>query len=520
MGKEVTKQKDILSKIKNTSEYKTAQQDKTILEGIFKKLNGSTLFINEPNEKLVWPNPKSNKTKLPSAKGKPPVYIQQYKLNKIYVGTIDIDKKLKSYNPKIIKKGVEIRVGMHPVQFIETGANEGLNAYQVTRLQELGSAAVFKRAINDNKTFNKPDDILNDKVLMKELKDIWAIYNQDNVDLSWIESFQKQTVALLKKVGRPEVHAYNREGGFMEYLEKKILPKHFKITKKDNWDPADIWLIRHEDKAREIIDDLVMRGGGDTPIFDLNAKMRAMFHNLPIPGSQGKDSDPAVFGISLKKIGSGDAEITFSNHTDDFFKSLDATEMTYLHTVCDLSVKDDKNGVRTLGTQDSKFVVENGVKETYSFQIKANDSKKLSGLKYEPTLKGASAARVGKATVDLVIDKMTNNYYRLKFDKTADHYPTTADKFRKEEAHYKTLIQALMNKTHVTTNVKTVEEAIDNIFTTFGTQPHVANNKLQQITWLNQILSLPKAKLDNFATDLVFISKKEGRRYGPFAKIY
>ena len=101
MGKEVTKQKDILSKIKNTSEYKTAQQDKAILEGIFKKLNGSTLFINEPNEKLVWPNPRSNKTKLPSAKGKPPVYIQQYKLNKIYVGAIDIDKKLKSYNKTV-----------------------------------------------------------------------------------------------------------------------------------------------------------------------------------------------------------------------------------------------------------------------------------------------------------------------------------------------------------------------------------------------------------------------------------
>ena len=66
--------------------------------------------------------------------------------------------------------------------------------------------------------------------------------------------------------------------------------------------------------------------------------------------------------------------------SDDFFKSLDATEMTYLHTVCDLSVKDDKNGVRTLGTQDSKFVVENGVKETYSFQIKAMILK-LSGLK-------------------------------------------------------------------------------------------------------------------------------------------
>ena len=66
----------------------------------------------------------------------------------------------------------------------------------------------------------------------------------------------------------------------------------------------------------------------------------------------------------------------------------------------------------------------------------------------------------------------------------------------------------------------TAEEAIDNIFTTFGTQPHVANSKLQQITWLNEILSLPKNKLNNFATDLVFIAKKEGTRYGPFAKIY
>ena len=51
-------------------------------------------------------------------------------------------------------------------------------------------------------------------------------------------------------------------------------------------------------------------------------------------------------------------------------------------------------------------------------------------------------------------------------------------------------------------------------------KPHVANNKLQQITWLSQVLSLSKVKLDNFSTDLVFISKKEGRRYGPFAKIY
>ena len=33
-------------------------------------------------------------------------------------------------------------------------------------------------------------------------------------------------------------------------LSEIISKKHFKKTKKDNWAPADYWLIRHEDKAR------------------------------------------------------------------------------------------------------------------------------------------------------------------------------------------------------------------------------------------------------------------------------
>ena len=64
------------------------------------------------------------------------------------------------------------------------------------------------------------------------------------------------------------------------------------------------------------------------------------------------------YGISLKKIGAGDARIELSNASQEFFTSLDQIHMTYLHTVCDLSIT-TKDGVRTLGTQDSKFVVEN-----------------------------------------------------------------------------------------------------------------------------------------------------------------
>ena len=135
-------------------------------------------------------------------------------------------------------------------------------------------------------------------------------------------------------------------------------------------------------------------------------------------------------------------------------------------------------------------------------------------------MKGATAARVGKATVELVVDKMSTPYYGKTFDKASSAYPQTAAEFEREESTYRTRISNVISKAHVTSNVKDVEEAIDNLYTTFGTQPHVANSKLQQITWLDQILSLPKKKLDSFATDMVFIAKKEGTRYGPFAKIF
>ena len=43
----------------------------------------------------------------------------------------------------------------------------------MTRMQELGSAWVFKRAIQDNVIFNRPNDIVNDEKTYDELVKIW-----------------------------------------------------------------------------------------------------------------------------------------------------------------------------------------------------------------------------------------------------------------------------------------------------------------------------------------------------------
>ena len=510
--KVATTTKALLGQVKDKGEYKNSTRDKEILKNILDVLDGNVILTDTATDRFVWPKPTANGKTVGSGKNR--IKIATYKVNKIFTGAEDLENKFRQLKiPKTKtqpKKGVGFIVGEHPVQIISSGASGGLQAFQITRMQELGSAVVFRHVISKNKNFGSAKEIAADKKLYGELLKIWQEYGLDVVDMSWLESFYKQQKALISEISKPTVHEYNRENGFMDFISK-IVNREFKISKKDNWDPADIWLIRHEDRAKKIIKRIVKKSG---TVDEFNSVMRSLFHNL------NKDpSKPAVYGISLKKIGSGDARIELSNHTQDFFASLDQIHMTYLHTVCDLSIT-TKDGVRTLGTQDSKFVVENGEKASYSFQIKANDSKKVSGLKYEPTMKGASAARVGKATTKHVVDKMQTPYYGKTFDKSSSAYPQTAAEFEREESTYKTRIANVISKAHVTSNVKNVEEAIDNLYTTFGTQPHVANSKLQQITWLEQILSLPKEKLDSFATDMVFLAKKEGTRYGPFAKIF
>ena len=512
MAKVATTANAILGQVKDRGEYKDSSRDKEILEDILDVLDGNVILTDSGADRFVWPKPTANGKLVGTGKNK--IRIPTYKVNKIFTGAEDLENKFRRLDvPRTDsqpQKGVGFIVGDHPVQIISSGASGGLQAAQITRMQELGSAVVFKYVISHNKNYSNAREIAADTRLYGELLEIWQEYGLDVVDMSWLESFYKQQKALISEISKPTVHEYNRENGFMKFISK-IVSDEFNISKKDNWDPADIWLIRHEDRAKKIIERIVKKSG---TIDEFNSVMRSLFHNVKKDASK-----PAIYGISLKKVGSGDARIELANHTQAFFDSLDQIHMVYLHTVCDLSIT-TKDGVRTFGTQDSKFVVENGEKGTYSFQIKANDSKKVSGLKYEPTMKGATAARVGKATVELVVDKMSNSYYGKTFDKASASYPQTATAFEREESKYRTRISNVIAYAHVTSNVKDVDEAIDNFYITFGTQPHVANSKLQQITWLNQILSLPKEKLDSFATDLVFIAKKEGTRYGPFAKIF
>ena len=78
----------------------------------------------------------------------------------------------------------------------KTKTSKDVAAATMTRMQELGSAWVFKRAIQDNVMFNTSNDIVNDKVTYEELKKIWKTVGRcewnDDIDGEWVVNFYKQ----------------------------------------------------------------------------------------------------------------------------------------------------------------------------------------------------------------------------------------------------------------------------------------------------------------------------------------
>ena len=423
----------------------------------------------------------------------------------------------------------------------------------MTRMQELGSAWVFKRAIQDNVVFNSANDIVNDKKTYQELVNIWKKVGKvdwdDDIDGEWVINFYKQTKLLLKKIGKPKFTEFSRDGGpkpayilpgskggetFMDWVTD-LVKEEFDIGQKDNWNPADIWLIQDEAKwKKKIMESFKNKKDPTASIESELAKLNAIFRAL--------FKTKQIMGISLKKVGK---TVSWKevNVSGSFFKNLKATKMTLDSAKCLL-------GTKTINVETAKKDIERGKKRgapgaatlvqdtiltikdpglisgksvEYKVQIKANDSTKFSNLKWEPTIVGKGAARLGKATVELVLDLMKVYGIMKSYEPNNKAFPRNKTEFRDVEDDYRKIIDELLMDRFVDLGKVDVETAIINIKETYDVnrgQPWVAVSKLQQLRFLYALMTLPKNKRDDFCTSLIFTAEKAGKRYGPYGKIF
>jgi hypothetical protein len=359
---------------------------------------------------------------------------------------------------------------------------------KTTRMQELGSAWILRRAIKDNKRYSKWQDILEDEKY-SELKKLYP-----DVDEEWIQGYYAQQERILKKYANSQFTEFNRDGGFMDFITKLVKEK-FGISKKDNWNPADIWLVKNEQQVIRLIEKTV-DGNGSQTIMELNAVMKKLF------------KEEKLVGVSLKKISGKQARWEEVNVSDVSLTN------TYNFDTTKMKIDLRKKG-KSFATQDARIFV-NGHGVEYNFQIKGNTTTKFANIKFEPTARGASGARIGKSPLKMVEALMNDN--KLHYNNSHKSFPKTLEEYLKEEKTYISLFERLhRNKVEMGVNKK---QFIENMRFVYENTPYMANSKLIQMYFLDQILSLKKPVLDEFMTDMVFLSAKKGKRFGPFGKLY
>ena len=426
------------------------------------------------------------------------------------------------------------------IRFIASGKTEAsakVSPAAMTRLQETGSALVFKHVLTG--TLKNPVNAIKiamHKPLREELDSMWRATAGVPCDMGWIENFYKQQKALLVALssggysGNNQFEEFQRDGPFMTFIMNEFIgSKNWSgISGKDNWNPADIWLIKNQTKHINDLRQLMSTPTAGNSSFrkrlfaskisQFNSYMRELFKKKEI------------WGISLKLVTQKEAKWEFVNVDDAYFATLENKQFklgsgTY-KTTCKLSTNHD-DGAEAFDSQDSILWVEDGDSVQYKFQVKANTSTKRDNLKYEATQKGFGAARLGKATAEYVEGLITaykGNHFKndwKDFEKSNKEYPYTINEFKDWKDKINDMAEFLDSQ-GVLLNIKP-KDAYNRIVGAAAKTPHVANSKVMQMSWLCTIISINKTgdnNIDEFLTDLVFMSKKEGKQYGPFLKLY
>ena len=551
----------ILSKINSSDQYMTkiSTEIKKLINPVLKK-NTET-----PPEWMITPA----LTKWPLIKKDE---IQEFTFKakeEIIEEIIDDFGSDNDYSPTKIKEGkwngVILKIYDQPVKFLPNKKKEvikgpKIDATTMTAIQELASAYIFREAIKNGADLTSVDKIRKHDSgnFYKEIKRIWMtvgkkyIKSDEDAELSitsgeWLENFYKQNVRLLQELkgekftmftrGKTDGYQatwYDQTDTFMEWVSNQV--KQFKISKKDNWNPADVWLIKNEKKHRDDIEE-AMKGPTTSKrmgVVEANLnQFNEIFRQLFL--------QKQIMGISLKKVSGDTAEWKQVNVTEKFFKHIESIEMTYTGAKCKfgpgvVTVKQaersqrknelpTKAGYFTLETQETMITLKDKESNTeFEIQIKANDSSKFDNLKYEPKDLKNTSARLGKATSAYVDDLV--EYYGIRgWKRSYKDYPQSlASTFpftKTEQDKYLGMITELKSEGVDIGNVTPIE-AVTNIRETFSrtSLPFVANSKLMQVNWLYNFLTLSTKNRNKMVTDMIFLAEKAGRRYGPYGKLY
>ena len=361
---------------------------------------------------------------------------------------------------------------------------------KTTQMQENASLKIFEILLEKNKKYSLDDlvdtypDVLNDK--------------------SWQISFESQYEQFKKikeKFKLKKMKYYNRDGGFMDFITKKV--KEFGISKKDAWNPADIWLVKDDNVQKELKECKTLQ--------ELNDKMIEMLF-------EGR-----LVGISLKKAGkTGKYEIV--NVTKSKEKQAQKKkEITYPFESGKLLLSLKSDG--TFTNDEFNYIQDYDGKAKLLPQVRMYPKKNKSRVQVSYKLKGAKA-ELGKVPAKLRDESLLKYSSKFVFPYGKD-MPFTFEDFEKEEKDWKKKFETIKSSgINIELNVKTFDEFKNNVKSIYFNKDknYIETElctKLQGLTIAYYFAELYKMKkLNELLTKWVYFAEKKTGDGGPFIKVY
>ena len=286
----------------------------------------------------------------------------------------------------------------------------------------------------------------------------------------------------------------------MDYITETC-QRLYKITKKDTWNPADVWLVSDLEKVKRDLDSKIR--DNTTSLQEFNTILRAMFKNRQ------------VVGISLKLMSGKEAKWELVNlEGQDVF---DGDEYLFKFQKADCTLNLQGNNFR----KTDSLVFIGSSKQEIKFQIRQNEAGKAN-LKLEGTDISASSARLGKVPLDMASALFQRQGLESQRWRRWRNYPTTTQEFLDDIDTHVNRFKSLQATRKVDFEITTVDQFVKNMTTVFDKgKADVALSKLMQIDILNEIFSIRnQTQLNNALTDLGYLAQKKGDLFGPFAKLY
>lgn len=353
--------------------------------------------------------------------------------------------------------------------------NSGKSDATETKYQELASLLVIEAAVSNKKM-----------PTLVEISKVYAnIVNKPDWIISLDAQYKRIKKDLKKTVKNTKFNEFNRDGSFMDWVSKLVRP--LGISKKDNWNPADVWLLKDKwSPSGKLATSL--KSSAD--LVSLNEKLRTLYYS------------GEIVGISLKKTGK-EAYYELVN--------LEVAFKNILNTVVKVSLP------MGLSADGKDFRVKSSMlylSDNIEASIRTNQSSPKTNIVYEFKKKN-SKAQLGKVPTAML--KEINKKILKSVEPGWKTIPFTINDF--DEKLYRKKYTVL-KKSKVEMGVKNEDEFISNIQTVLknGISQN-ASSILQSLDFFYNIFAKPK-EVNSYFTEMAHLSQKKGPQFGPFGKLH